>query len=74
MEGLRRQHAAEVQQEAQLAAEANAHKKNLGDRDLALRLPDAVRASARLTVTIVTRTAAGQTTTTARVVVHRRPG
>jgi len=37
MEGLRRQHGLEVQQEAQLKAEASAHKKNLGVRDRALR-------------------------------------
>ena len=37
MEGLRRQHGQEVQQEAELKAEATAHKKNLADRDRALR-------------------------------------
>jgi hypothetical protein len=37
MEGLRRQHGLEVQQEAQLAAEATAHRRNLGERDQSLR-------------------------------------
>jgi hypothetical protein len=42
-------------------------------RDLRLRLPAAARDGGRLTVTIVTRTADGQaTTTTARIAVRRR--